>query len=254
MGSEVTVVGVNVPALVAEMAEKAAGYAEAAKASNTRRAYRADWMLFEAWCAARGVEAMPTSSDTVLAFLIDHAGKLKVSTLQRRLSAIREAHLYRGIKLDTSSAAFRDVWRGIRRTHAVPTNKKAPLLTGGCAGQLRPFRIRWRVDGTGRCCSLGLVLLCDGRNWRGSRSGGCKGPWAGSRRRLMASQSIWALPKPTRPARGRRLASPTARTSKPAQSGHTRLGWPSQGFQQGQHFGRSTAAGAWAPAQFATRR
>ena len=36
-----------------------------------------------------------------------------------------------GIKLDTSSAAFRDVWRGIRRTHAVPANKKAPLLTAG---------------------------------------------------------------------------------------------------------------------------
>jgi site-specific recombinase XerC len=74
---------------------------------------------------------MPASADTVLGYLIDHAGQLKVSTLQRRLSAIREAHLYRGIKLDTSSAAFRDVWRGIRRTHAMPADKKAPLLTLG---------------------------------------------------------------------------------------------------------------------------
>jgi integrase len=113
------------------MAEKAAGSAEAAKAPNTRRAYRSDWAAFKGWCTGRGLEAMPASADTVLGYLIDHAGQLKVSTLQRRLSAIREAHLYRGITLDTSSAAFRDVWRGIRRTHAMPADKKAPLLTLG---------------------------------------------------------------------------------------------------------------------------
>ena len=119
----------SVPALVAEMAEKAAGYAEAAKASNTRRAYRSDWQAFEAWCAGKGVIAMPAAADTVLAYLIDHAGQLKVATLSRRLSAIREAHLYAGHPLDTSGVAFRDVWRGIRRTHAAPQVQKAPLLT-----------------------------------------------------------------------------------------------------------------------------
>ena len=86
----------NVPALVAERAEKAAGYAEAAKASNTRRAYRSDWQAFETWCAGKGVSAMPAAADTVLAYLIDHAGQLKVATLSRRLSAIREARLYAG--------------------------------------------------------------------------------------------------------------------------------------------------------------
>ena len=106
----------SVPALVAEMAEKAAGYAEAAKASNTRRAYRSDWQAFEIWCVGKGVVAMPAAADAVLAYLIDHAGQLKVATLSRRLSAIREAHLYAGHPLDTSGVAFRDVWRGIRRT------------------------------------------------------------------------------------------------------------------------------------------
>jgi site-specific recombinase XerD len=131
MGSEVTIVGGNVAALVADMAEKAAEYAEAAKAPNTRRAYRSDWASFGVWCDSRRVQAMPASADTVLGYLIDHAGRLKVSTLQRRLSAIREAHLYAGAVLETSSATFRDVWRGIRRTHAMAANKKAPLLTMG---------------------------------------------------------------------------------------------------------------------------
>jgi integrase len=132
MANELTVATDNhLPALVAELGGRAKGYAEAAKAANTRRAYRSDWKAFEAWCASRNVTALPAYPNTVLAFLVEHAGKVRVSTLQRRLSAIREAHLYRGIKLDTSSAAFRDVWRGIRRTHAVPANKKAPLLTAG---------------------------------------------------------------------------------------------------------------------------
>jgi hypothetical protein len=59
--------------------------------------------------------------------------QVRVSTLQRRLSAIREAHFYRGIKVDTSSAAFRDVWRGIRRTHGVPANKKVAVADSGGA-------------------------------------------------------------------------------------------------------------------------
>jgi site-specific recombinase XerC len=72
---------------------------------------------------------MPTVADTVLAYLIDQADQLRVATLSRRLSAIREAHLYAGHSLDTSGVAFRDVWRGIRRTHAAPQVQKAPLLT-----------------------------------------------------------------------------------------------------------------------------
>jgi site-specific recombinase XerD len=130
MANELTIpTNDDLPALVVELGERARGYAEAAKAANTRRAYRSDWRVFETWCAGRKVVAMPADPNAVLAFLIEHAGKVRVSTLQRRLSAIREAHLYRGIKLDTSSAAFRDVWRGIQRTHASPPNKKAPLLT-----------------------------------------------------------------------------------------------------------------------------
>jgi integrase len=73
---------------------------------------------------------MPAAAvGTVLAYLVDYAGALKVSTLQRRLAAVREAHRYAGIELDTSSVAFRDTWRGLRRAHAQPVNKKAPLLT-----------------------------------------------------------------------------------------------------------------------------
>ena len=50
---------------LATVLEAARGYAEDSKAANTRRAYRADWRTFEAWCDARGRCALPAGSETV---------------------------------------------------------------------------------------------------------------------------------------------------------------------------------------------
>lgn len=132
MANELTVVSPagGVPTAATEFAEKAARYAEASKAANTRRAYGSDWAGFETWCRTRGLVVPSPDSGPVLAYLIDHAGKLKVSTLQRKLSAIREGYRSVSYTLDTNTAAFRDVWRGIRRTHAAPANQKAALMTG----------------------------------------------------------------------------------------------------------------------------
>ncbi|MCJ2070515.1 tyrosine-type recombinase/integrase [Methylobacterium sp. J-030] len=84
---------------------------------------------FAAWCEIRREAALPASPAAVLAYLIDHAATLKVATLQRRLAAIREQHATAGLHLDTDSAAFRDAWRGIKRTHGQPAAKKRPLMT-----------------------------------------------------------------------------------------------------------------------------
>lgn len=119
----------SVPVIAAEIAEKARAYAAQAQSSNTRRAYASDWQTFQAWCDVQGIDAMPASPANVLAFLIDTAGKVKVSTQRRRLSAIKEAMRQAGHHLDTTGAAFRDVWKGIRNAHGVPPVKKAALLT-----------------------------------------------------------------------------------------------------------------------------
>jgi integrase len=117
--------------LAGDLAARAASYANAAKAPNTQRGYRSDWRAFEAWCGAHGVDAMPAASETVVAYLVAHAGALKVSTLRRRLAAIRECHRSGGVEIDTGSTMFRDTWKGIRRTHGRPADKRAPLLTAG---------------------------------------------------------------------------------------------------------------------------
>ena len=110
-------------------ADRAREYAGQARAKNTRRAYASDARAFATWCATRDESALPASAAAVLAYLIDHAATLKVTTLQRRLAAIREKHAAAGFFLDTTSAAFRDAWRGIKRAHGQPAEKKRPLMT-----------------------------------------------------------------------------------------------------------------------------
>jgi integrase len=65
----------------------------------------------------------------VAAYLTDHADQLKVSTLSRRLAAIRASHAHACQPLDLRSQAFRDVWAGIRRKHATRPNRKHALRT-----------------------------------------------------------------------------------------------------------------------------
>ncbi len=120
----------NLPALLQDLAEKAQDYAAKSMADNTRRAYDSDWRAFEAWCQARGFRAMPAAAGTVLAYITDRAGALKVSTLSRHLAAIRAAHSHAGTPLDLHAhPGFREVWKGIKREHGTARVKKTALLT-----------------------------------------------------------------------------------------------------------------------------
>ena len=113
-------------------------YLEAEKADNTRRAYRADWADFLAWCEKASDEPMPASPTVVaryLAWLAD-AG-LSTSTIERRCAAIRYAHRAADLEPPTNSEGVKAVMRGIRRTHgAQPIRKKpatAEILTAAIA-------------------------------------------------------------------------------------------------------------------------
>lgn len=113
-----------------EMAEQAREYIGQAKASNTLRAYRSDWKDFKGWCAAQGVCAMPAEPQTVAYYLTALIKKgLKVSTLQRRISAISQAHQAADHETPTKHAAVKSVWAGIRRAEGTAQEGKAPVLT-----------------------------------------------------------------------------------------------------------------------------
>ncbi|XKH34041.1 hypothetical protein ACIU1J_10075 [Azospirillum doebereinerae] len=52
----------------------------------------------------------------------------KVSTLERRLAAISQAHLHAGYTSPSRDAHVRTVLKGIRRTHGTASTVKAPIM------------------------------------------------------------------------------------------------------------------------------
>lgn len=105
-------------------------YIEHAKAVNTVKAYRTDWQDFVTWCAAYGVDALPATAETVARYLTARATDVKVSTLQRRLSAISQAHTAKRFsRFSVLDEPLKSVWAGIRRVHGVAQQGKAPVVT-----------------------------------------------------------------------------------------------------------------------------
>ena len=125
-----TIVDLPAPALsFAEAEAAAADYRRAARAENTRRAYRAAVGRFTDWCAAHGQTALPATPETVAAFLAAEAGRgLAVNTLRLRHAALRYLHLLAGYPPPTASPLVSATFAGIRRAHRRPLRKKTALV------------------------------------------------------------------------------------------------------------------------------
>jgi site-specific recombinase XerD len=102
-------------------------YAESASAENTKKAYALDWRCFHTWCLSKGLVALPCLPATVGLYLTDKAKELKVSSLERRLVAIRKMHKLNGHALNLEP--MMPIWKGIKRSHSVKQDCKKPLYT-----------------------------------------------------------------------------------------------------------------------------
>jgi integrase len=77
-----------------ELIATARDYMDAARAENTRRAYRRSWAAFEAWCARESRHALPANPETVVAWMgwaakgLDGQRPWNRSTINQALSAI----------------------------------------------------------------------------------------------------------------------------------------------------------------------
>jgi integrase len=123
---------VELPAPAASFAEAeaaAADYRRAARADNTRRAYRSGVAAFTEWCAVHMQVALPAAPATVAAFLAAEAGRgLAVNTLRLRHAALRYLHLLAGYPPPTASPLVSATFAGIRRAHRRPLRKKTALV------------------------------------------------------------------------------------------------------------------------------
>jgi site-specific recombinase XerD len=111
--------------------EAAQRFAGMATASNTQRAYSADWADFAQWCGTQHLDALPARPETVGLYLASLAETHKVSTITRRLAAIAKQHRNAGLDSPASMrhSAVGDVVAGIRREKGTRPGAKRALST-----------------------------------------------------------------------------------------------------------------------------
>lgn len=100
-----------------------ADYVAAATSDNTRRAYQTDLRMFLAWGGS-----LPSSRESVAAYLVAHAVVLSPVTLSRRLVAIGRAHSTLGHPNPCRTDLVRTTLRGIWRVHGRPQRQAQPAL------------------------------------------------------------------------------------------------------------------------------
>jgi site-specific recombinase XerD len=106
----------------------AGAYRARSLATNTMRAYAADWRRFSTWCATVGEADLPASAQTLQRYLSASAGTSSPATLARWLCGIARAHSVAGVPSAVRHPAVRETMAGIRRVHGVPPRRVAPLL------------------------------------------------------------------------------------------------------------------------------
>ena len=93
-------------------------YITAATSNNTRKAYRSDIRHFEQWGGK-----LPASIDSIISYLQAYAETLNPRTLSRRLTALKQWHIYQGFPDPTQHPAIRKTLTGIMRIHGRPKEK-----------------------------------------------------------------------------------------------------------------------------------
>lgn len=108
-------------------------YLSQALAANTVNAYSSDLKHFRAWGGR-----IPATPEMVARYVADSAGKLKASTLARRLAAISSAHLALKKESPVRSDLVRRTMRGIQRVHGSATKQAAPITLNMLRAMARP--------------------------------------------------------------------------------------------------------------------
>lgn len=97
-------------------------YIQAATSDNTRKAYRSDIRHFIKWGGK-----LPCAADEVICYLHAFADHLNFRTLSRRVTAIKNWHIYQDHADPTANPLVKKTLTGIKNTHGQPKAKAPPL-------------------------------------------------------------------------------------------------------------------------------
>lgn len=89
---------------------------QGAYAPATLKAYRADFALFDSWCRLAGVPALPASPGALAGFLTARAVEDRLSTILRRLSAIKKVHRVLRLAFLGDDEEVRTAYRRVARS------------------------------------------------------------------------------------------------------------------------------------------
>ncbi|MCM0758515.1 tyrosine-type recombinase/integrase [Sporomusa sphaeroides DSM 2875] len=110
--------------LMAGLSEQAKNYIAQSKADNTVKSYKSDWADFVSYCNNNSLDALPADEKTVISYITELAQDKKVSTINRRISAISQAHQAAGYQTPTQTFAVRALLKGIKREKGTMPDKK----------------------------------------------------------------------------------------------------------------------------------
>lgn len=106
----------------------------ASRSEDTLTAYRPDWADFATWCETVGLEALPAAPGTVAGYLAeladppDDRAPRAMSTIERRVAALGEAHGSAAHQNPGADPLVKQVVKGIQRQIGVaPKNRKSGL-------------------------------------------------------------------------------------------------------------------------------
>ena len=101
---------------------------KSSKASNTLRAYKADYKDFASFCIKHGFKPMPSSPKIISLYLTNLSKTSKFSTLKRRLASISVIHRLSGHYIDIKHPMIKENLMGIKRVHGSHQKAKKPIL------------------------------------------------------------------------------------------------------------------------------
>ncbi len=125
-------------------------------APNTVTGYECDWKRFKAWCIETNREALPATSETIelyVTYELEAIG-LKVSSVQRHISAIRDAHRRAKIPMPPTEGA-RELLTNARHLRKESPQGKRPIT----AQELRKISRKLKAKGGNRAMRDRALLV-----------------------------------------------------------------------------------------------
>ncbi|HEU5377328.1 MAG TPA: site-specific integrase [Ktedonobacteraceae bacterium] len=139
------IIETELPASLQHLKDRNDRYANNAKAANTKKAYKSDFADFKIWCDRQEISlpSLPATPDCVGAYLayLAEERNYKISTIERRIASISQAHKHQGYETPTTSQRVKDIMQAIRRTYAPEqtVRKVRPAVTSIIARMVDPL-------------------------------------------------------------------------------------------------------------------